>query len=125
MNRVLAAERVSQAQLIEARTNAEVQRIDAEARTETRRLETEAQAEAQRRAAQNDAEIQQVKTEADIRALREREQAAEAYTRHPALLRLLELEALRDLAKTASARIYVSFDKLTRPGRDEDAEEKG
>ncbi len=125
MNRVLAAERVSQAQLIEARTKAEVQRIDAEAKTETRRLETDAQAEAQRRAAQNDAEIQQVKAEADIRALREHEQVAQAYTRHPALLRLLELEALRDLAKTATARIYVSFDKLTRPGPDEDTEEKG
>jgi regulator of protease activity HflC (stomatin/prohibitin superfamily) len=109
MNRVLAAERMSQAQLVEARTRAEVQQIDAQARTETHRLEAASRAEAERQAAQSEAEVQQIKTLADIRALREREQAAEAYTQHPALLRLLELETLRDLAHTANARIYVDF----------------
>src|SRR5262245_53304714 len=42
MNRVLAAERTSQAQLVEARTRAEVQRIEAQAQAETRRLEADA-----------------------------------------------------------------------------------
>jgi regulator of protease activity HflC (stomatin/prohibitin superfamily) len=111
MNRVLAAERMSEAQLVEARTKAEVQRIDTQAKVESRRLEAEAQAEAGRIAAQTEAEVQQVKTEADIRELREREQVAEIYTRYPALLRLLELESLRDLGRSANARIYVSFDK--------------
>src|SRR5262249_46691355 len=41
MNRVLTAERMAQAQLIEARTKAEVQRIDAQTKTEAVRLETE------------------------------------------------------------------------------------
>jgi hypothetical protein len=41
----------------------------------------------------------------------EREQAAEAYSAHPALLRLQELETLRALARTANARIYIGFDK--------------
>lgn len=109
MNRVLAAERMSEAQLVEARTRAEVQQIDAQAQAEARRLEIQAQAEAERQAAQSEAEVQQIKTAADIRALREREQAAEAYSQHPALLRLLELETLRDLAQTANARIYVNF----------------
>ena len=62
-----------------------------------------------RLAAENDAQAQQVKTDAEIRALKAREEAAAAYTRHPALLRQLELETLRDLATSANARIYVDF----------------
>jgi regulator of protease activity HflC (stomatin/prohibitin superfamily) len=122
MNRVLAAERMAEAQLIDARTQAEVQLIEAQTKAEARRFESEAQAAAQRLTAQSEAEIQQLKTEADIRALREREQAAQAYTTHPALLRLLELETLRDLSRTANARIYISFDKFTKPGADEQDE---
>jgi regulator of protease activity HflC (stomatin/prohibitin superfamily) len=109
MNRVLAAERMSQAQLVEARTKAEVQRIEADAKAQTRRVEAEAQAEAQRQMAQTEAEVSRVKTEADIRALRERAQAADSYAEHPVLLRLTELEALRDLSRAANARIYVDF----------------
>lgn len=110
MNRVLAAERMSQAQLVEARTKADVQRIDAQAKAEAKRLEAAAQAEAQQIATQSEAEQQRVKTEADIAALRAREQAAAAYTDHPALLRLQELETLSTLARTANARLYISFD---------------
>jgi regulator of protease activity HflC (stomatin/prohibitin superfamily) len=130
MNRVLAAERMSQAQLVEARTKAEVQRIDAEAKAEsgridaqakaeTRRVELESQAEAVRITAQNAADVQQIKTEADLRDLRERAQAADAYTRHPALLRLLELEALRELGRSGNARLYISFDRDGLPHGEE------
>jgi regulator of protease activity HflC (stomatin/prohibitin superfamily) len=111
MNRVLAAERMSEAQLVEARTKAETQRIDAQVRADAHRTEAEAQAEAMKLAAQAGAEAIRVKTEAEINALREREQAAEAYSAHPALLRLQELETLRELARTANARIYIGFDK--------------
>lgn len=100
MNRVLAAERLSQAQLVEARTKAEAQRLAAEADAEVQRLSAQAEAETIR-----------VKTEADIQALRERETAAAAYSAHPALLRLRELDTLRELARTANARIYIGFDK--------------
>ncbi|HET6246880.1 MAG TPA: hypothetical protein VFE47_04200 [Tepidisphaeraceae bacterium] len=48
-------------------------------------------------------------------ALRRRDEAAEAYTNHPALLRLAELETLRDLSRVASARIYIGFDKHSGP----------
>ena len=48
MNKVLAAERTSQAQLVEARTRAEVQRIDAETKAETTRRLAESQAQADR-----------------------------------------------------------------------------
>ena len=121
MNRVLAAERMSEAQLVDARTKAEVQRIEAQAKSETRRLDSEAQTAAQRQAAQSESEVQRIKTEADIRDLREREQAAQAYTEHPALLRLTELETLRDLSRTANARIYVNFE---RNGKSSDGDGK-
>ncbi len=122
MNRVLAAERMSQAQLVEARTKAETHRIDAQVKAETQRIDAQVRAEAQRAeaeaqaaavklAAQAEAEAIRVKTDAEINALREREKAAEAYSTHPALLRLQELETLRALARTANARIYIGFDK--------------
>lgn len=111
MNRVLAAERMSQVQLVEARTKAETQRLDAQSRLETQRLEAEANASAQKLRAESEAESQRIQTEADILSLRERAQAAEAYSSHPALLRLRELDTLRELARTANARIYIGFDK--------------
>ena len=106
MNRVLAAERNSQAQLVEARTKAEVQKIDAQTKADARRLEAETEAAAQQVVAESAARQQQIRTEADIAALREREKAAEAYTRHPSLLRLTELETLRDLSRLASANLH-------------------
>jgi regulator of protease activity HflC (stomatin/prohibitin superfamily) len=120
MNRVLAAERTSQAQLVDARTKAEIQRIDAAARADIKQAEAQAQAEAQRRAAEAEAEVQRIKTEADIQALREREQSAPAYAEHPALLRLIELETLGELARAANARIYVNFDGHSHNGKDEE-----
>ncbi|MCE7947588.1 MAG: slipin family protein [Chloroflexi bacterium CFX4] len=120
MNRVLAAERMSQAQLVEARTKAEVQQIEAQAKAASRRVEAEAQAEAQRTAAQAQAEVQRIATEAEIRALREREQAATIYTTHPALLRLTELETLRDLSRSANARLYINFEGAKRAEKEDE-----
>jgi len=111
MNRVLAAERMSQVQLVEARTKAETQRLEAQSRLETQRIEAEGTASAQKLLAEANAESHRIQTEADILALRERAQAAEAYTAHPALLRLRELDTLRELARSANARIYIGFDK--------------
>lgn len=119
MNRVLAAERMSQAQLVEARTKAEVQQIEAQAKAASRRLEAEAQAEAQRAAAQAQAEVQRIATEAEIRDLRERAQAAAIYAQHPALLRLTELETLRDLSRSANARLYINFNGDGRAERED------
>jgi regulator of protease activity HflC (stomatin/prohibitin superfamily) len=111
MNRVLATERVSQAQLVEARTKVEVQKIEAEAKAEIHKTEAESRAHAARLAAQTEAETRKVETESEVEALRHREEAAAAYSLHPALLRLQELETLRELARTATARIYIGFDK--------------
>jgi regulator of protease activity HflC (stomatin/prohibitin superfamily) len=111
MNKVLAAERMSEAQLVEARTKAQTQQIEAEAKAEIRRVESEAQATAARLAARVHAEAEQIKTESEIAALRQAEQAAQAYSAHPALLRLRELETMKELGRSANARIYIGFKK--------------
>lgn len=111
MNRVLAAERMSEAQLVEARTKAEAYRIESASRAESQRLAAEAEAAAKRVAAQGDAEMHRLRTQVEVEALAERAKAAVAYEQHPALLRMAELETLRDLAANAQARIYIGFDK--------------
>ncbi len=111
MNRVLAAERMSQVQMVEAKTKAEVQKLESQAKAESRRVDAEAQADAERRAAETQAHVTRITAEAEVKALAERAASAEAYTTHPALLRLEELRALQDLSRLANARIYIGFDK--------------
>ena len=115
MNKVLAAERTSQAQLVEARTRADVLRIASAAEAEAKRVQSESNADAVRRDAEAEAEATRIKVDAAVNALRTREQAAGAYARHPALLRLTELEALANLAGSSNARIYIGFDKHAQP----------
>ncbi|HEY2586778.1 MAG TPA: slipin family protein [Tepidisphaeraceae bacterium] len=115
MNKVLAAERTSEAQLVEARTRAQAQQIEAAAKAETNRIEAESRARAHALAAQAEAEARRVRTEAEVAALTRSAEAAQAYAAHPALLRLQELEALKDLARSANARIYIGFDKHVVP----------
>jgi regulator of protease activity HflC (stomatin/prohibitin superfamily) len=119
MNRVLAAERMSEAQLVEARTKAEVQQIESQAKAEAERREAEVRAEAARRLADSEADALRIKTQSEVAALKERELVAQAYTAHPSLLRLEELQTLAQLAKSANARIYVGFD---RPATKSDTE---
>lgn len=111
MNKVLAAERMAEAQLVEARTKAQTQQIDAQSRAETQRVESQSYVTAQRANAEAAAEAQRIKTESEVSALKELQASAEAYKLNPALLRLRELDTLRELARNANARIYIGFDK--------------
>jgi regulator of protease activity HflC (stomatin/prohibitin superfamily) len=120
MNRVLAAERTSEAQLVEARTKAEVQRIEAQTKAEGQRLHAQAEAEAVRLQAESRAEAQRLTVQAEIKALEDRSAKAEAYVKHPALLRLEELATLRELARNANARLYLDFHG--KPGLVEETE---
>src|SRR5438067_6593943 len=113
MNKVLAAERMSQAALVDARTKAQTQQIDAEASAAIQRIQSETNATSSRLAAQAQAESRHITTEAEIKALNQLDSAARAYSTHPALLRLRELEALKDLGQNANARIYIGFEKHT------------
>ena len=100
MNRVLTAERLSQAQLVEARTKAEREEIEARSRAEVERMTAESQAV-----------IQAIRAEADAAALRIQAEAAAAYADNPALLRVRELETLSRLSANPAVRIYIGFDK--------------
>jgi regulator of protease activity HflC (stomatin/prohibitin superfamily) len=110
MNRVLAAERHSQAQLVEARTKAEVEEIQARSRAETRRVEAEAEAAARRLQDQAEAEAVRLRATAEAHTYAERTKSASVLGEHPALLRLAELETLQALAQNANARLYIGFD---------------
>jgi len=118
MNRVLAAERHSQAQLVEARTRAEVEQIEAESRAEITRRDAEADAQARRLREQAETQATQAKAEAETRAYAERVKAAEALESHPALLRLAELETLRGLAQNGNARLYLGLDRVGLNGQE-------
>ena len=104
MNRVLTAQRVAEAQMVEART-----------RAEREALEATSKAQSTRRAAEADAEAKRIRADAEVDALRRLAAAAEAYAQHPALLRLRELETLGALGANAAARLYIGFDKHTDP----------
>ena len=111
MNRVLAAERLSEAQLVEARTKSEKETIDARTKAETDRIAAQSRAEVVRLAADAEAEAARIRAAAEVDALRLRSENATAYAQHPALLRLQELESLATLSRNAQARIYIGFDK--------------
>jgi regulator of protease activity HflC (stomatin/prohibitin superfamily) len=133
MNRVLAAQRLAEAQLVEARTKAEREALEAQTRAETDRVaaatraetdrvaaaskaETDrmaaaARAEIVRLGAEAEAEAERIRAQAAVDALRVRRENADAYAEHPALLRLQELESLATLSRNAQARLYIGFDK--------------
>ena len=60
-----------------------------------------------------------IKTAAELKALRERADAAQAYVSHPALLRLRELETLNELGRSGNARLYVDFDRSLNGSKDD------
>lgn len=114
MNKVLAAERMAEAALIEARTKAEQQKIESETKAHNEKMMSKTLAESKRTMAESEAEVKRIRTTADTESLRLQAQAAAAYADHPALLRLRELETMAELGKNANARLYVGFEKNSR-----------
>jgi regulator of protease activity HflC (stomatin/prohibitin superfamily) len=111
MNRVLTAQRMAEAQMVEARTRAERDTLEANSKAAAERVAAQARVESTRLVAEADAEAKRISADAEVDALRRLAAAAEAYAQHPALLRLRELEALGALGANASARLYIGFDK--------------
>jgi len=111
MNRVLAAERNSQAQLVDARTKAEVEEIQAKSRAESRRHDAETEARIDLLKRKNAAEGVRLHAEAETQAYQARVQAAEILEKHPALLKLAELETLQAMAQNSNARLYLNLDR--------------
>lgn len=115
MNRVLVAERQSQAQLVEARTKSEVQNIEAESRAQAARLQAATLADTIKQEASARATATEVAVAAETEALEKRRGNAAAYAEYPALLRLEELATLRQLATNANARLYLTLPGEPRP----------
>jgi regulator of protease activity HflC (stomatin/prohibitin superfamily) len=111
MNRVLAAQRLAEAQLVEARTKAERETLEAGSRAEAERVAARARGESTRLAAEAAAEATRIRADAEVDALTRLAAAASAYAEHPALLRVRELETLGALGANAGARLYIGFDK--------------
>lgn len=111
MNRVLTAERMSQAQLVEARTKAQQARIEANSKSEIARQASEAEREASLLNARSQAEAARIQAQSESENLALREREAQLMAQNPALLRMRELETLSALAQNAEARIYIGFDK--------------
>jgi regulator of protease activity HflC (stomatin/prohibitin superfamily) len=111
MNRVLTAQRMAEAQMVEARTRADREALEATSKADSERVAAQARVESTRLAAEGDAAAKRIRTEAEVDALRRLAEAAEAYAQHPALLRLRELETLGALGTNAAARLYIGFDK--------------
>ena len=124
MNRVLTAERLSEAQLVEARTKAESERIAAESRAKTDRIQAEADAERKRLDANTRAEMKRIQTDSKVEEIQAHEEAAELLEKHPAIMRLREMETLTALGSNANARIYIGFEnrmmKASLSGETED-----
>jgi regulator of protease activity HflC (stomatin/prohibitin superfamily) len=92
-----------------------VQRIEAQTEAEAQRLQAQTDAEGQRLKAGTKAEATRLAVTAEVQALEERSKMAAAYASHPALLRLEELAALRDLARNANVRLYLDFNHRSAP----------
>ncbi|MET8151216.1 SPFH domain-containing protein [Actinoplanes sp. NPDC049668] len=115
MNRVLTAQRMAEAQMVEARTRADREALEANSKADSERVAAQARVESTRLAAEGDAAAQRIRTEAEVDALRRLAEAAEEYARHPALLRLRELETIGALGTNAAARLYIGFEKHQLP----------
>ncbi len=113
MNRVLAAQRNSEAQLVEARTKADVETLTARSRSEATRLQAEAEAEAEQTRQRSIAETMKLQAENAALLLAERAKSAAILEQQPALLRLAELEAMQSLATNAKANLYIGVDGKT------------
>jgi regulator of protease activity HflC (stomatin/prohibitin superfamily) len=119
MNRVLAAERMAEAALIDSRTKAEQQKIESETKAHKEKMMSKTVAESKRTLAEAEAEVKRIRTNAETESLRMQAEAAAAYSDHPALLRLRELETLQELGRNANAKLYVGFEKKTIDGSDD------
>lgn len=122
MNQVLAAQRQSEAKLVQARTQAEVERIQSENQAQMRRISAGTETEIERQRGEMEQAAAERTAAAEARIFAQRQQAAELVEKHPILIKLLEIESLQELARNSNARIYVGVDRpreASLPAQDE------
>ena len=114
MNKVLAAERTARRSLSRPGPARRRSRSRPRRRPRPRASRPKPSAQTSRLQSEAEAAARKIRNEAELAALRDSEQSAKAYAAHPALLRLRELETLKELSGSANVKIYVGFD---RPGK--------
>lgn len=125
MNKVLKAERLSQAQMVEAKSRTAIELLESKSQAEKQVLDTETRAKMTKIQAETDAQNLTVRTESEIKAMKAKNDAekeiieakkasAELLQKYPALLRIEEIKALEAVTKNAKARIFFGVDpKIT------------
>ncbi len=108
MNQVLETERRSQAKLIEAKKDAEAQRIRTEAENEAQLQRLEAEKERIQVTAEAERQKMALRLEADVKE-------AEAFAQNPGLVKLRQMEVLRDMA-ASGARFVMGLDEKVLRG---------
>ena len=68
-----------------------LQKTESQTKAEAQRMGAESSHKAHRLVAQGDTDVQHPETEEEVGRSQERERAAQAYSKHPALLRMLQL----------------------------------
>ncbi|MBN1763703.1 MAG: hypothetical protein JW860_00450 [Sedimentisphaerales bacterium] len=111
MNRVLTTERLSEAEMVDARTKSEIQRITAATQADIKRKEIQAEIEMIEQKAKAEAEAIRIRNRTEIEAMGELEKIGSLFQQNPALLRLHELRSLQEMSKYSNARIYIGLDK--------------
>ncbi len=95
MNKVIETERLTEAQLIQAKRNADITKVTAENASQVARMQAETASQ-----------IAQVALETD-------EKAAKLAATNPHILKLKELEVLREIGQKGGNHFYVGVDRLT------------
>lgn len=133
MNKVLKAERLSQAQMVEAKSRTEIELLESKTQSSKQVLDTETKAKMTKIQTEADAQNLNVKTEAEIKSLKAKNEAekvlvetkkssAELLHKYPELLRLEEIKAMEVVTKNANARIYMGVDPRLAKKLDSDEE---
>lgn len=121
MNKVLKAERLSQAQMVEAKSRTEIELLESKTQAEKQVIDTETRAKMTKIQTETDAQNLTVKTEAEIKKMKAtneaerelintREESAKLLHKYPELLRIEEIKALENVTKNANARIFFGVD---------------
>jgi regulator of protease activity HflC (stomatin/prohibitin superfamily) len=134
MNRVLKAERISQAQMVEAKSRAEIEILDSKTKSEQSVIETDAQAKIYTITAETDARTSGIKAEADAKAMniktgaeiqatkakaeaekeliRNKEELAKLFSSYPHLVKIEQIKAMEAIMRNSNAKVYMGLDKL-------------
>ena len=102
MNQVLETERRSEARLIEARKEAEAARVRSVAESEARLRRLEAEKEEVRLRAETEREKLRTELQSEL-------EAAKAVAENPELLKLKQLEVLRQLATNPNGKFVIGL----------------